>query len=64
MSSPRGYDPFEVISLFNTLLGVLNYDKNTAQHEEQDKIQGKLDLILEKLETLERRLYVDGEKPI
>lgn len=62
MTNSNEYSPFYVISLFNTFLGLLNYDKNTSQHREQDLMQEKLDNILNKLETLERRLFQDGDE--
>lgn len=61
MINSNEYGPFDVIALFNTFLGLLNYDKNTSQHQEQDQMQKKLDSILDKLEILERRLLHDGE---
>lgn len=64
MINPNEYDPFDVIALFNTFLGLLNYDKNTSQHQEQDQMQRKLDNILDKLETLERGILHDGEEPV
>ena len=62
MTNSNEYSPFYVVSLFNTFLGLLNYDKNTSQHREQDLMQEKLDNILNKLETLERRLFQDGDE--
>lgn len=62
MTGPNEYDPFDIIALFNTFLGLLNYDKNTSQHKEQDQMQEKLDNILYKLEILERRLSSDGKE--
>ena len=62
MTNPNEYDPFDVIALFNTFLGLLNYNKNTSQHREQDLMQRKLDSILDKLETIERRLFQDGDE--
>ncbi len=62
MTGPNEYDPFDVIALFNTFLGLLNYDKNTSQHKEQDQMQEKLDNILNKLEILERRISSNGEE--
>lgn len=62
MTGPNEYDPFDAIALFNTFLGLLNYDKNTSQHREQDQMQEKLDSILNKLEILERRLSSNGEE--
>lgn len=53
MTNPNEYDPFDVVVLFNTLLGLINYDKNTAQHREQDIIIQKLNTILERLDKLE-----------
>lgn len=61
MTNPNEYDPFDVMALFNTFLGLLNYDKNTSQHHEQDQMQEKLDNILNKLEILERRFFPDGD---
>lgn len=61
MTNPNEYDPFDVIALFNTFLGLLNYDKNTSQHREQDQMQEKLDNVLNKLEILERRFFPDGD---
>lgn len=64
MTNPNEYDPFDVIALFNTFLGLLNYDKNTSQHQEQGQMQEKLNSILNKLEILERRLLHDGEEQV
>ncbi len=62
MINSNEYDPFDTIALFNTFLGLLNYNKNISQHREQDLMQGKLDNILDKLETIERRLFQDGDE--
>lgn len=62
MTNSNEYDPFDTIALFNTFLGLLNYNKNISQHREQDLMQGKLDSILDKLETIERRLFQDGDE--
>lgn len=62
MTNEGLYDPFDVIALFNTLLGIMNYGKNTAQHEEQESMQSKLDLILAKLNTLEGGTKVGENK--
>jgi hypothetical protein len=59
MINNNGYDTFDAIALFNTFLGLLNYDKNSAQHEEQNEMQVKLDAILLKVENLER-MITDG----
>lgn len=59
MFNNDGYDTFDAIALFNTFLGLLNYDKNSAQHEEQNEMQVKLDAILLKVENLER-MITDG----
>lgn len=61
MTNPNEHDPFDVIVLFNTLLGLMNYDKNTAQHREQDIIIQKLGTILEKLDKLEGGTTVGKE---
>lgn len=55
-----GIDPFDSIALFNTFLGLMNIEKNTAQHKEQDKMQAKLDSIIDKLDRLERMIS-DGK---
>lgn len=52
MSKQEQYDPFDIVALFNTYLGVVNYEKNTAQRKEQEVIKGKLDEILLKLDKL------------
>lgn len=44
----------DALAWFGTFLGLANFDKNTAQHNEQQVIQQKLDLILAKLDALER----------
>lgn len=44
---------FYGIALFNTMLGMMNFDKNERQHKEQEEIQHKLDLILSKLSDME-----------
>lgn len=52
MNPEDKYNPFDVIALFNTFLGLLNYEKNTLQHKDQDVISQKLDLLLEKVDQL------------
>lgn len=52
MSKQEQYDPFDIVALFNTYLGIVNYGKNTAQRKEQEVIKGKLDEILLKLDKL------------
>jgi hypothetical protein len=52
MSKQEQYDPFDIVALFNTYLGIVNYAKNTAQRKEQEVIKGKLDEILLKLDKL------------
>lgn len=52
MSKQEQYDPFDIVTLFNTYLGIVNYEKNTAQRKEQEVIKGKLDEILLKLDKL------------
>ena len=52
MSNQEQYDPFDIVALFNTYLGIVNYEKNTAQRKEQEIIKGKLDEILLKLDKL------------
>lgn len=52
MSKQEHYDPFDIVALFNTYLGIVNYEKNTAQRKEQEVIKGKLDEILLKLDKL------------
>lgn len=55
-----GYDPFDSIALFNTILGLINIEKNSAQHIEQEAMQKKLDEILSKVERIER-MITDGK---
>lgn len=55
-----GYDPFDSIALFNTILGLINIEKNSAQHMEQEAMQKKLDEILSKVERIER-MITDGK---
>lgn len=52
MSKQEQYDPFDIVALFNTYLGIVNYEKNIAQRKEQEVIKGKLDEILLKLDRL------------
>ena len=52
MSKQEQYDPFDIVALFNTYLGIVNYEKNTAKRKEQEVIKGKLDEILLKLDKL------------
>lgn len=59
MTTQNGYDPFDAIALFNTILGLINIEKNSAQKREQEVMVQKLDLILEKLEKLEGGNTVD-----
>lgn len=47
--------PFDCIELFNTILGLMNYEANTGQQEEQRIMHQKIDLILKRLEAIERR---------
>jgi hypothetical protein len=60
MLNDNGCDPFDYIALFNTFMGLLNYEKNTDQHKEQGEMQEKLDRVLTKLERIER-VISDGE---
>lgn len=60
MSPEDRYNPFDVIALFNAFLGLLNYEKNTLQHKEQDVLSQKLDSLLEKVEQLKGGL-TDGK---
>lgn len=55
-----GYDPFDSITLFNTILCLINIEKNSAQHMEQEAMQKKLDEILSKVERIER-MVADGK---
>lgn len=55
-----GYDPFDSIALFNTILGLINIEKNSAQRMEQEAMQKKLDEILSKVERIER-MITDGK---
>lgn len=55
-----GYGPFDSIALFNTILGLINIEKNSAQHMEQEAMQKKLDEILSKVERIERTI-TDGK---
>ena len=61
MTNPNEYYLFDVIALFNTFLGLMNYEKNTSQHREQDTIIQKLDTILDRLEKLEGGTTVGKE---
>lgn len=61
MSKQEQYDPFDIVALFNTYLGIVNYEKNTAQRKEQEVIKGKLDEILLKLDKLEGGTIVGKE---
>lgn len=45
----------DALAWFGTFLGLANFDKNSAQQEDQKAMQQKLDLILAKLDALERR---------
>lgn len=54
------YDPFDGIALFNTILGLINIEKNSTQHMEQEAMQKKLDEILSKVERIER-MITDGK---
>lgn len=49
-------DIFNPITLFNTMIGLMNFSKNVGQHEGQEKIMEKLDLIEDRLIRMERRL--------
>lgn len=46
----------DAIALFNTLLGLVNMDKNTMSQIHSQEIEDKIDLILTKLEAIERRI--------
>lgn len=54
--NPDNDSLFLSVALFNTYLGLLNFDKNEAQHQKQQELENKLDAILAKLEKLERGL--------
>ena len=42
---------FAIVSLFNTNLGLSNFDKNAEAEERQKRIEMKLDKILEMMEN-------------
>lgn len=44
----------DALAWFGTILGIANFDKNTSQYTEQKIMNQKLDLIIAKLDALER----------
>lgn len=49
-------NPFDLIAIFNTYLGLTNMEKNTISQVHSQKIEDKVDLILERLDNIERRM--------
>lgn len=54
--NPDRYGSFDSIALFNTMLGLINIEKNSAQQKHQEVLDAKLDEILSRLTEIERRL--------
>lgn len=54
--NPDQYGSFDSIALFNTMLGLINMEKNSAQQKHQEVLDAKLDEILSRLTEIERRL--------
>ncbi len=54
--NPDQYGSFDSIALFNTMLGLINMEKNSAQQKHQEVLDTKLDEILSHLTEIERRL--------
>ena len=54
-------EAFLALALFNTNIGMSNVRKNDDQKAQQDAMNAKIDLILQKLDSIERRLNLDGE---
>lgn len=58
----RSWDEaFLALALFNTNIGMRNVRKNDDQKAQQDAMNAKIDLILQKLDSIERRLNLDGK---
>lgn len=58
----RSWDEvFLALALFNTNIGMSNVRKNDDQKAQQNAMNAKIDLILQKLDSIERRLNLDGE---
>ena len=45
-------NPFGLITVFNAYIGLLNYESNQAQKQNQEHIQKQLDRIEQKLDKL------------
>ena len=41
--NPDQYGSFDSIALFNTMLGLINIEKNSAQQKHQEVLDAKLD---------------------
>lgn len=54
--NPDQYGSFDSIALFNTVLGLINMEKNSAQQKHQEVLDAKLNEILSRLTEIERRL--------
>lgn len=54
--NPDQYGSFDSIALFNTMLGLINMEKNSAQQKHQEVLDAKLEEILSHLTEIERRL--------
>lgn len=54
--NPEQYGSFDSIALFNTMLGLINIEENSAQQKHQEVLDAKLDEILSHLAEIERRL--------
>lgn len=54
--NPDQYGSFDSIAMFNTMLGLINIEENSAQQKHQEVLDAKLDEILSHLTEIERRL--------
>lgn len=54
--NPDHYGSFDSIALFNTMLGLINMEKNSAQQKHQEALDVKIDEILSHLTEIERGL--------
>lgn len=56
-----GQNPFDFIAIFNTYLGLSNMEKNTKSQAHLDEIDKKLNTVLDKLDSIERRIIDGGD---
>lgn len=64
MESQNGNNQFDAIAIFNTILGLVNMEKNTMSQIHSDKLEKKLDHIIEGMGRIETMLKEGKVKQI